>query len=78
MDRLFDLGGDGLALDGEGSEAEDRIEMEFGDTSELLLMINSALTLHNSEPIRLDVDNYIREENASATKMEIGDGSKVG
>ena len=77
-DRLFDLGEDGLTLDGEGSEAEDTIEMEFGDTSKLLPMIDSALTLHDSEPVRSDVEDYIQEGNASTTEMEISDGSEVG
>ena len=76
-DRSFDLSRDGLASDGDGSEVEDTIEMEFSDTSESSPMINSALTLHNSEPVRSDVEGYIREGNASTTEMEISDGSEV-
>ena len=76
-DRSFDLGGDGLASDGEGSEAEDTIEMGFGNTSKASPMIDSASTLHDSEPVRSDVEDYIRKENASTTEMEISDGPEV-
>ena len=77
-DQSFDLGGDGLASDGERSEAEDTIELGFGDTSEASPMIDSALTLHNTESVRSDVEDYIQEGNASTTEMEISDGSEVG
>ena len=47
-DRSFVIDGDGRASDGEGSEAEDTIEMELGDISEASPMIDSVSMLTDS------------------------------
>ena len=76
-DRSFVIDGDGGASDGEGSEAEDTIEMELGDISEASPMIGLVAILPDSEPVRSNEGDYIRKESAGMTETGTSDGRGV-
>ena len=77
MDRSFVINEDERASDGEASEVEDTIEMELDDISDASPMIGVVAALPDSEPVRSNEGDYIREESAGVTEMGISDGRGV-